>query len=61
MKTYNVTITPKFPTWNNKAWTMQVFAKSSSDANKTARRELQNEGHHFTQSDAVTFKSTVSN
>jgi len=61
MKTYNVTITPKFPTWNNKAFEMKVFAKSSSDANKKARRELENEGHHFTQSDAATFRSTASN
>jgi hypothetical protein len=58
MKTYQVTITPKYPTarhGRNAAWHVLVQANSKREANKRARRQLENEGHIFTHSDAATF------
>ena len=54
-KTYEVTVSPKFPTWNNKPFTVEVSASSKSEANKRARRNLESEGFIFTHSDAATF------
>lgn len=54
-KTYIVTISPKFPQWNYKAWDVEVVANSKSHANRMVRRQLEREGHVFTHSDAATF------
>jgi hypothetical protein len=55
---YLVTITPKYPGWNYKAWTVEVEAKSKLDANKTARCQLERDGHIFTRDDAATFRAS---
>jgi hypothetical protein len=57
MHIYTVTVTPKYPTWNNQPFSVQVLAKSRADANKRARRDLENEGHVFTHSEAATFRA----
>lgn len=54
---YTVTVTPAYPTWNNVPFTVEVRADSKREANKTARRNLENEGHVFTHSDAVSFSA----
>lgn len=55
---YLVTITPKYPGWNSKPWTVEVEgAKSKRDASKIARSQLERDGHIFTRDDAATFKA----
>lgn len=59
--TYTVTVTPKFPGWNNKPFTVEVEAASKSEANKRARRDLETQGYIFTHSDAATFSAKQEN
>lgn len=57
--TYTVTVTPKFPSWNSKPFTVEISAESKQEANKRARRTLEAEGHIFTHSDAATFTAVA--
>jgi len=58
---YIVTVTPKFQTFagsfRSGAYTVEVRAASKTEANKFARRQLENEGHVFTHGDACTFSA----
>lgn len=56
-KYFRVTFTPKFPAWDSKPMTLDVRAKSKRDANKIARDRMENSGHIFTHSDAVTISA----
>ena len=40
LKTYKVQVTPKFPSWNDRACVIEVYAKTAKDAISCARKEI---------------------
>ena len=43
---YDVKVTFKFPAWDEKeGFTVQVYARTKAEANKRARRMIEDDGH----------------
>ena len=51
--TYTVTVTPKLETWNNKQYTVEVYAKDRAAAIKQAREQYKEVAQDFGQTSAT--------
>ena len=51
--TYTVTVTPKLETWNNKAYTVEIYAKDRASAIKQVREQYKANAQDFGQTAAI--------
>lgn len=58
MNAYTVTVTPKYPAWNDRGTVFEIVAQNAKEAISKARRQMWNEGTYDRHDGALSYRAT---
>ena len=60
MKSYDVTISMRFPSWSDRPFTLTISAANAKDAISRARRQIASEGNFDRHDGGLTYRAARS-